>query len=60
MKVLKCPRCKSENIIFSAGGMTGAYECRDCRYVGPIVLEVEKELKKTTKKKKAKTIKPKA
>lgn len=55
MKILKCPRCKSENIILNAGGFTGMYECHDCHYVGTLILEVEAE----PQKKKAKTKKKK-
>lgn len=35
----KCPVCKSNKIDFSAGGITGQYECKQCGYVGPIILE---------------------
>jgi len=49
MKTLRCPKCRSENIGFSAGGQTGNYECRDCFYVGPLVLEVEKKMPKKLK-----------
>lgn len=41
MKTLKCPNCRSENIAFQSGGITGMYECKDCGYMGPLVLEVE-------------------
>jgi transposase-like protein len=39
MKKLKCPVCKSEKIIFNAGGHTGKYECKDCGYIGVLVIE---------------------
>jgi len=39
--VRKCPRCGSEDIGFETGFVTGQYHCKDCGYVGPIVLEEE-------------------
>ncbi len=35
----KCPQCKSENIDLYMGGQFGKYQCNDCGYVGPVVLE---------------------
>jgi hypothetical protein len=29
-----CPSCKSRSITLYAGGMTGAYECKKCGFVG--------------------------
>ena len=46
MKTYRCPNCRSEHIVFQAGGHTGMYECKDCGYIGPIILEVEKEEEK--------------
>jgi hypothetical protein len=35
-----CPSCKSKNITLYAGGITGAYECGKCGYVGTLILEM--------------------
>ena len=35
----KCPKCKSTNVVFHAAGHTGLYECKDCKYIGPLILE---------------------
>ena len=44
MGVLLCPVCLSGRIVFHLGGYAGViYKCQDCGYVGPIVLEVDKE-----------------
>ena len=43
---LICPVCKSEEINFYMGGQFGKYECKDCGYVGVIVLEKIKRVKK--------------
>lgn len=37
--MMQCPNCKSSNIFLFAGGITGSYQCKDCGYVGPIVIE---------------------
>jgi len=43
-RVLVCPRCKSRNIELSSKFdvwlMPKRYICKDCGYVGPIVLEI--------------------
>ena len=44
-----CPACRSAEIYWYAGGTTGAYECKKCGYVGPLVIE-EISIKKTKKK----------
>jgi predicted RNA-binding Zn-ribbon protein involved in translation (DUF1610 family) len=45
--VLACPKCGSRNIElssrFDAWLMPKRYICRDCGYIGPLVLEVEVE-----------------
>jgi hypothetical protein len=39
---LQCPQCKSPNIFYDLGGMTGrVYHCHDCDYIGPVVIELE-------------------
>ena len=43
MKLKTCPKCKSENITLSMGGVFGKWECKDCDYLGPIVVEQDKE-----------------
>jgi len=52
-----CPNCKSSHIGLFIGYHTGNYQCQDCGYIGPIVIEEEKitkgkkhENKKTKKK----------
>ncbi|MBS7625203.1 hypothetical protein KEJ29_06480 [Candidatus Bathyarchaeota archaeon] len=46
-RISVCPRCGSRNIglssKFDAWLMPKRYACRDCGYVGPIVLEVDLE-----------------
>jgi len=40
--LLQCPQCKSPNIFYDLGGMTGrVYHCHDCDYIGPVVIELE-------------------
>ena len=47
-----CPRCGSSNIHLSSGFdywlTPKKYVCEDCGYVGPIVMELEKEEKTKT------------
>ncbi len=42
----QCPVCKSVNITWYAGGVTGNYECKGCGYVGILVLEVVEDDKR--------------
>ena len=35
----ECPKCKSKDITLHMGGIFGKYKCKDCKYVGPIILE---------------------
>lgn len=44
--VQKCPKCSSLDIDFYAGGLTGAYHCKRCGYIGPIISEEDVEVKK--------------
>ncbi len=37
---MKCPVCNSENITLYQGWF-GKYYCKDCEYVGVVVLEEE-------------------
>ena len=36
---LFCPRCNSPDIHPYLGGMTGVYFCRNCGYMGTLVIE---------------------
>ena len=41
-RILTCPHCGSERLIYNAGLITGqVYHCLDCDYVGSLVLETE-------------------
>lgn len=41
-RILRCPTCGSVRIDLVAGQITGqVYHCRDCQYVGSLILEVE-------------------
>ena len=37
----KCPHCKSSNITLDMGGQSGKYICKDCGYVGSLIIEEE-------------------
>lgn len=52
MKVKFCPRCKSKELDFIAGGITGTLRCRKCGYSG---IFPEKDTKKAKKIKPQKT-----
>jgi len=43
MKV--CPKCGSSNITLYMGGKFGKYECKNCGYIGALVIEKEDEIK---------------
>lgn len=47
MRILKCPHCKSTNITLDTGGQTGKYICKECGYIGGLV--IQKELKQRKK-----------
>ncbi len=34
-----CPSCRSKNITLYMGGQFGKYKCKDCGYVGPLIIE---------------------
>ncbi|MFH1376152.1 MAG: hypothetical protein ABIH25_00795 [Candidatus Woesearchaeota archaeon] len=38
-KTKKCPICKSTNITLYMGGQFGKYQCKDCDYIGTIIIE---------------------
>jgi len=37
--VKKCPKCRSTRIAYFAGMITGNYHCKECGYVGPLIIE---------------------
>jgi len=39
----KCPKCKSTNIELQIGGFTGMYQCKDCGYIGSLVIEEDED-----------------
>jgi transposase-like protein len=41
MKILICPKCKSDSIILNLGGETGKYECKKCGYISTLIIEKE-------------------
>lgn len=41
MKIKKCPRCKTANLVLWLGGVMGIYYCKKCQYKGPLVIEEE-------------------
>lgn len=43
MKILRCPKCKSDKINFYSASITGAYFCEKCGYLGPLVIEEDVE-----------------
>ena len=52
MNLKKCPKCGSFNLVQEIGGMTGAWKCKSCGYVGSFFIEQtidEKDLKKIKK-----------
>ncbi|MFQ5553348.1 MAG: hypothetical protein ACE5EW_06485 [Thermoplasmata archaeon] len=43
-RVLTCPECGSSDLYWEAGMIAGQlYHCRDCNYVGALVVEKETE-----------------
>ena len=44
-----CPNCRSEDIFLNAGASTGKYECKNCGYIGAIVIEREIDETKAAK-----------
>lgn len=35
----KCPMCKSKNVTLYMGGIFGKFRCKDCTYLGPMIIE---------------------
>ena len=46
MKILICPKCKSNKISYAAGALTGQYYCGKCGYYGSLVIEEEIDVSK--------------
>lgn len=45
-KINVCPDCGSMEIfLYMGGGLGMMYSCNDCKYMGPVMLELEKEEK---------------
>lgn len=39
-RVLRCPQCGGTNVIYESGLITGyKYFCKDCNYVGALIIE---------------------
>lgn len=45
-----CPKCKSKNIMLNLGGQTGKYECKNCGYIGSLIIEKDGEIESKMKK----------
>jgi len=43
IKVRVCPKCESSNIIQWLGGKTGQYKCKNCGYIGALIIEKDVE-----------------
>jgi len=39
-KILVCPVCKSKDVTLDTGGITGKYVCKNCGYIGSVILEL--------------------
>jgi len=46
MKFKICPKCQSKNIVLDVGGITGKYKCKDCGYVGVLVIHEDVRMPK--------------
>ena len=46
--LIKCPQCNSTDITYYMGAQFGKYQCKNCGYVGAIIVE---EYEKTKRKK---------
>ncbi len=42
MNVKKCPNCGSTDVTLYLGGQFGTYICKNCGYIGPLILEEDK------------------
>lgn len=43
-----CPKCKSKDITLYMGGYFGKYKCKECGYLGVLVIEEDDNKKKVT------------
>lgn len=41
-----CPKCKLENVTLYMGGQFGKYQCKDCGYIGPLILDKHRKIKR--------------
>ena len=40
-----CPVCGSADLYYEAGGYTGkTYHCKNCDYMGPLIVEADEEM----------------
>ena len=45
-----CPICGSADLYYEAGGYTGKiYHCKNCEYVGALIVEADEEMVKAIK-----------
>ena len=45
-----CPVCGSSDLYYETGGYTGKkYHCKNCGYIGPLVVEADEEMAKAIK-----------
>jgi hypothetical protein len=43
--VAVCPICASSNLYYELGGYTGKiYHCKNCDYIGPLVVEADQKM----------------
>ena len=52
MKIQKCPKCKQAALTQYMGALFGKYKCKQCGYIGVLVIEEEIKKSKSFKKKK--------
>ena len=46
-----CPQCKSTDVMPYAGGTTGTWQCKKCKFMGSVFPEMMEENKETNLKK---------
>lgn len=45
-----CPVCGSTDLYYEVGGYTGkVYHCKNCGYIGPLIVEADEEMAKAIK-----------